>query len=617
MKISYRRKIFLFLTIIVLALVISVFITAEIFMRSSFKRNLINRAELLANTFVESSLPFFLYYDWEELQRLAKNIGHKELLSLLILDRENFVRVSSENENWIGKKYSIPFSYPHLQTGISKKYILVQENKKIPVIDVYVSVKVEGSSEAWGTIILTFSTENMEKGLEKARLSFILLGILLIATISILNRLIASEIAKPVRLLSNHLTEISKGNYEKRIPPIEMEEFEELIRSVNFMAESLSKREKELKDARDFLEEKVKERAEELRKSEEKYRDFFERAGEAILVINPSTMKIEDANEMAEKILGYTERLEGKSILSLNTEKESLEKLIEETINKNSSYRSKMELRKSDGTAVPVEISTKLIGGNLIHAIFRDITEKEKVEKLMIESERWKAMAELSEGFVHNFNNLLTIISGRARIIKELIRDQKILKNLETIENMVKEGIKITGRLMEFAQEKRHEIEAQPIEINSLILDVVELTKPRWKDLAESEGKKIKIMTNLGDLPVIKGNKIELESAILNVIYNSIEAIEKEGIIEISTYFKEQRVFIEIKDTGKGIEPENIGKVFDPFFTTKGTIGTGFGLTISYNNIKKHGGEIEIESEKGRGTKIKISLPILNPQSKN
>lgn len=617
MKKSYRRKIFLFLTITVLVLVISMLINAEIYIRISFKRNLINRAELLANTFVESSLSFFLYYDWEELQKIAKNIGHKELLSLLIVDNENVVRVSSGKENLIGKKYPIPFSHPYLKTEVSKQYILFQNNKKIPAIDVYAPVKVEGSSETWGTIVLTFSTENMEKGLERARLSFIFFGILLITIISILNRLIATEIAKPVELLSDHLKEISKGNYEKRVPPIEIEEFKELVRSVNFMAENIAKREKELREAKDFLEERVKERTEELRRSEEKYRDFFERAGEAILVINSSTMKIEDANEMAERILGYTERLEGKSVLSLNTERESFKELIKETIEKNSSYASKMELRKNDGTIVRVEMSTKLIGDNLIHVIFRDITERERLEKLMIESERWKAMAELSEGLVHNFNNLLTIISGRARIIKGSIRGKKTSKNLETIENMVKEGIKITSRLMEFAQKKRYEIDVQPIDINLLIFDIVELTKPKWKDLAESEGKVIKIMTNLGDLPIIKGNRSDLESAILNVIYNSIEAIEREGIIGISTYSKEQKVFIEIKDTGKGIEPENIEKVFDTFFSAKGTIGTGFGLTISYNNIKRHGGEIKIESEKGIGTKITISFPILSLQSGN
>ncbi len=614
MKISYRRKIFLFLTIVILLLIISLFISAEIFMRSSFKRNLINRAELLANTFVESSLPFFLYYDWEELERLAKNIGHKELVSLVILDRENVVRVSSGDENWIGQKYSIPFSSLSLQTVISKPYTLFQDNKKIPVIDVYFPIKVKGSSEAWGTILLTFSTKDMEKGLAKARLSFIFMGVLLIGAISILNRWIASEIAKPVRTLSNHLTEISKGNYEKRIPPIEMEEFEELVRSVNSMAENLAKREKELRDSKEFLEEKVKERTEELRRSEEKYRDFFERAGEAIVVINVLTNEIEEANEMAEKILRYSERLEGRSFLIFDTENGYLRNLLKETAEKNSLFNSRIELKRIDGTIVPVEISTKLIGGNLIHAILRDITEKEKLEKLLIETERWKAMAELSEGFVHNFNNILTVISGRAHLIKESTTDEKILKNTEAIENMVREGVKITSKLMEFANDKGYKMESQPIDINSLILDIIELTRPRLIDMSQKEKKEIEIKTNLGDIPFIKGKKLELEGAFLNILYNSIEAIENKGVIEISTYFQKPNICIEIKDTGKGIKPENIGKIFDPFFTTKGTIGTGFGLTITYNTIKKHGGNIIVESKIEMGTKVTIFLPISKPE---
>lgn len=615
MRISYRQKIFWFMTITILILIIFIILTAEIFMRSSFKRSLINRAELLANTFVESSLLFFLYYDWEELQRLAKNIRHQELVSITILDRERVVRVASQEEYLIGKKFPVPFvTLSSLKTSISKPYNLDIKKKKIPVIDVYIPVRVEGSSEPWGTILITFSTENIHKGLAKARLSFIIFGILLIITLSILNRWLASVIARPVRTLSEYLIEISKGNYAKRIPPIEIKEFEELVQSANTMAENLAKREKELREAKELLEEKVKERTEELRKSQEKYMDFFERAGEAILVINSLTAEIEEANEMAEKILGYPEKLEGITVLTFDTEKGDLRDLLNETAEKNSLFSSKIELKRMDGTTVPVEISTKLIGENLIHAILRDITEKEKLEKLLLERERWRAMAELSEGFVHNFNNLLTVISGRAHLIKEFTADEKILKSIEAIENMVREGIKITSKLIDFANNKGYKMEAQPVNINSLILDIIELTKPRWMDMAREENKEIEIKTNLADIPFINGNKLELESAFLNILYNSIEAIEKKGVIEISTYFQKPNICIEIKDTGKGIKPENIGKIFDPFFTTKGTIGTGFGLTISYNAIKKHGGNIMVESKIGIGTKVTILLPITNHQ---
>lgn len=152
MKISYRKKIFIFMSILVLSLIIIELITAEITMRSSYKKSLLDRAELLANTFIESSLPFFLYYDWEELQRIAKNIRHSELVYLLVLDKENIVRVANQEKGLIGKKYLPHSSY---EKFTSNPYYIYQNNKKISVIDAYIPIRVEGSSETWGTIVLT------------------------------------------------------------------------------------------------------------------------------------------------------------------------------------------------------------------------------------------------------------------------------------------------------------------------------------------------------------------------------------------------------------------------------------------------------------------------------
>ncbi len=612
MKISYRQRIFWLMSFTLLLLIILTIVLAEIGMRNFFKKDLIAHAELMANTFVESSLPFFLYYDWEELQRLARNLSYPELLGFQIIDRENILRISTKDEALIGKKHELAFLPTKSEITISKPYILFDGNKKIPCVDVYVPVKVENSSEPWGTIILTLSKKKMDQGLSRMRFALISIGLFLIIAMSILNRSIASYIEKPLKVLSDHVKEISIGNYEKRIEPLSMGEFEVLVKSINSMAESLAKREKELKDAKDFLEERVRERTEELRKSEEKYKDFFERAGEAIMIIDILRMEVEKANEMAEKLLGYPEKIESKPISMLDTENESLKELINSTMEKSASYSPRLELKRSDGSTIPVEIKTKFIGGNLIQAIFRDITEKEKIENLMIETERWKAMAELSEGFAHNFNNLLTVISGRAQLIKEASDKKKILKNIEVIEKMVGEGINITSKLIEFSQLKMGKKELKPININDLILGVIELTKPKWKDTAEFDGKLIEIKKHLGDVPEIIGNRAELEGALLNIIYNSVEAIEGEGTIEFSTYFENPYIQIVIKDTGCSISPENIKRIFDPFFTTKGTIGTGLGLTISYNIVKRHGGDIKVESEKGKGTKITILLPATN-----
>ncbi|MGQ9618522.1 MAG: sensor histidine kinase, partial [Candidatus Aminicenantia bacterium] len=256
-----------------------------------------------------------------------------------------------------------------------------------------------------------------------------------------------------------------------------------------------------------------------------------------------------------------------------------------------------------------VEINMKVIGDSFIHAILRDVTEKEKIEKLILETERWKAMAELSGGIAHNFNNILAIISGRIQLIKSLTNDERINKNIQAIENMIEEGKKITGKIIDFVQSNGKKTHSQLINLNNLILEVIELAKLKWKDISRIEEKFISIKTNLGDIPEIEVNRVELENVFLNIIYNSVEAIEKEGEIEFTTSFKEPYVCVEIKDNGRGISPEVMGKIFDPFFTTKGTIGTGLGLTICYNTVKRQGGDIKVESKEGEGTKIFIYLP--------
>ncbi|MGQ9619302.1 MAG: HAMP domain-containing protein, partial [Candidatus Aminicenantia bacterium] len=353
MRISYRQKIFISMTATLTFLIVTLILLAEIGMRDFSRRDQMNHAELVAKTFSETSLPFFIYYDWEELKRLSRNISYQDLISFIILDKENVVRVSTKLESWVGRKYNIsPLPLPPDKTSMSEQYFLFSEKQKIRVVDVYVPVKVENSSKSWGTIVLTFSLEKIKKGLARMRFVLIISGICLILSLSFLNRKIAEYIAKPVKTLSEHVDEISKGNYDKKITPMGMDEFEELIISINLMAENLSKRERELREAKDFLEEKVKERTEELRKSEEKFRDFFERAVEAILIIDIKEMKVEKANEMAEKLFRFPDRIEGKQISLLDNEKEELKALLEETIKNGTSYSSRLELKKYDSLIV-------------------------------------------------------------------------------------------------------------------------------------------------------------------------------------------------------------------------------------------------------------------------
>jgi CheY-like chemotaxis protein len=148
------------------------------------------------------------------------------------------------------------------------------------------------------------------------------------------------------------------------------------------------------------------------------------------------------------------------------------------------------------------------------------------------------------------------------------------------------------------------------VDVNSIIKDSIEITKPKWKDEAQSKGVPIEIVSILEEIPSVSGNDFELRGVLTNMILNAIEAMPEGGKIEISTSKKREGVIIQISDTGIGIPEEAKKKIFEPFYTTKPFTNTGLGLSMSYGIIKRFGGEIEVVSELGYGTTFTIFLPV-------
>jgi CheY-like chemotaxis protein len=164
-------------------------------------------------------------------------------------------------------------------------------------------------------------------------------------------------------------------------------------------------------------------------------------------------------------------------------------------------------------------------------------------------------------------------------------------------------------RLQDFTK-KRVSQELGSVDVNSIIKDSIEITKPKWKDEAQSKGVPIEIVSTFERIPRASGNDSELRGVFTNMILNAIEAMPEGGKIEISTSKKKGGVVIQISDTGIGIAEEAKKKIFEPFFTTKPFTNTGLGLSMSYGIIKRFGGEIEVVSELGYGTTFTIVLPV-------
>jgi len=228
-----------------------------------------------------------------------------------------------------------------------------------------------------------------------------------------------------------------------------------------------------------------------------------------------------------------------------------------------------------------------------------------------IHAQKMAALGELSFGVAHNVNNTLTGILGRAQLILRNSNDEtKIKAGLELIIKSAEDGAHIIRRIQDFARQ-RPSREFETISIADLLKDACEMTRPRWE--ARSEFAQIRFALDAECQAYVKGDPVELREVLVNMIYNAIDAMPYGGEIRLSTQESRERVMISVGDTGSGMTPEVKQRLFDPFFTTKGKAGTGMGLAVSFGIIRRHDGSIEVDSEPGRGTTFKISLPKVVP----
>ena len=238
-------------------------------------------------------------------------------------------------------------------------------------------------------------------------------------------------------------------------------------------------------------------------------------------------------------------------------------------------------------------------------------TRHEAQREQEIHAQKMAALGELSFGVAHNVNNTLTGILGRAQLLLRNSNDPtKIESGLELIIKSAEDGAHIIRRIQDFARQ-RPSREFEVISIAELLKDACEMTRPKWE--ARSEFAPIRFALHADCKAHVKGDPVELREVLVNMIYNAVDAMPSGGEVRVGTQENRDRVVLSITDTGTGMTPEVKQRLFDPFFTTKGKAGTGMGLAVSFGIIRRHEGSIEVDSEPGRGTTFKISLPKVSP----
>ncbi|MGQ9777244.1 MAG: ATP-binding protein [Thermodesulfobacteriota bacterium] len=344
---------------------------------------------------------------------------------------------------------------------------------------------------------------------------------------------------------------------------------------------------------------------------------IVEKAGDAISVVDLEG-KVIYWNEGAERIYGYRkEEILGKNISHFLYPKDEKLRAEEETLMKDLMIRvcdgeviPNVEVRRQskEGKEILVSMTLsplrdaegKIIG---VTRICKDITQMKKAEERLLLTERLTSLGELTAGVAHELRNPLAGIKINTQILlrrKDLSEmERKLLKSTE-------EGIekiqKIVEDMLHYAKPKLAEfIEA---EINRVVEESLEIFQTKLKKA------NISLEFLKGDgLPKVWIDVHQIQQALVNLMLNAIQAMEKGGRLRIRTYQDGERVAVEVKDTGIGIPSFHLKRIFDPFFTTKSE-GTGLGLSITHKILEAHGGTIDVQSIEGQGSTFTLFIPV-------
>jgi signal transduction histidine kinase/ActR/RegA family two-component response regulator len=246
--------------------------------------------------------------------------------------------------------------------------------------------------------------------------------------------------------------------------------------------------------------------------------------------------------------------------------------------------------------------------------------ELRQTQQAVMQQERLRALGKMASGIAHDINNALSPIVVYAELLLrvETGLSDHARKNLSHIKTAGEDIAHIVSRMREFYRKREESEELLPIHINHLAQQVIDLTRPRWKDIPQERGIVIEMQTDFGaQIPEILGNGSELREAVTNLILNAVDAIPAGGKITVrtraSTVSHERKplhVVLEVSDNGIGMDEETRSRCLEPFFSTKGQRGTGLGLAMVYGVMERHEGKIEIESELGKGTTMRLIFPV-------
>jgi len=244
----------------------------------------------------------------------------------------------------------------------------------------------------------------------------------------------------------------------------------------------------------------------------------------------------------------------------------------------------------------------------LVGDLRRTLADLRAAQETLVRGATLRAVGELAAGAAHHLNNLMAVVLGRTQLLLLKAQDPATAQSLRSIERAALESADTVRRIQGFSRTSGAGEPAR-FDVNAVVREATEFTRSRWQDEAQLRGAPIELELQLGVVPEVSGRVAEIREVVTSLILNAVDAMPMGGRIAIATGSEPGRVKVTVTDTGTGMPDDVKRRVFEPFFTTKGVKRTGLGLAVAYGTIERHHGEIALESEEGKGSRVTFSLP--------
>jgi PAS domain S-box-containing protein len=334
-------------------------------------------------------------------------------------------------------------------------------------------------------------------------------------------------------------------------------------------------------------------------------------------------------NPAASETYGFkTDEVMGQSFFDLvaSDRADSLKKQVVEL--SEGQFKEDAVHRNSEGREMPVSMTASAIcdsagKAQMVAVVVRDLTDRQQLELQLMQSQKMEAVGRLAGGIAHDFNNILTIIQGTSETLMEdlskMSGTEALVDDAATVRKAATRAAALTRQLLAFSRKQL--LQPRPLVLDAAVREMQEL-------LERLIGEDIELQIITRGTGTVQADPVQLQQVLMNLAVNAREAMPRGGRllietadVELDESYPRHRVgsrpgphaMLAVSDTGEGMDPRTVQQAFDPFFTTKEG-GTGLGLSTVYGIIKQSGGNVWAYSEPGKGTTVKVYLPVIDAE---